>query len=626
MFDVTKEDLTDLLKKVDAGKLQLPEFQRSYVWNDDDVRSLVASVAKGFPVGALLTLETGGSLTFKPRLLEGVADKKVDPAELLLDGQQRITSLFQTMFSKLPVRTRTAKNVEVDRFYYIDIKKAIAPEADIEDAIIGVPADRVARENFGKTIVLDLSNRDLEFERNMFPLNLVFDAKKWFYKWHDYWKAKGCDVYDLERDFDRAILDRILHYKLPIIRLDKANSREAICLVFEKVNVGGKKLDAFELVTAIYAAREFNLRDDWQGDEKLKITGRRARMIGAPNRRDVLTELASTDFLQCCTLLHTHQLRLAKEKAGATGKELPPVSCNREALLALPLEAYKSHAGAVEAGFIAAGGFLNALKIIWHKDVPYPPQIVALAATAAILGNKAETAAAKEKLEAWFWSVTLGELYGSSTESRLARDVPALVKWIAGAGERPGSMDEALFQRDRLRQLRSRTSAAYKGLHALMMKDGCLDFVSGKPTDIMTFFSEKIDIHHVFPQAWCKKAGIKPELYNSIVNKSPLSKKSNIQIGGDAPSVYLERIQDKQGLSAEKLDAILRTHGIDPKYLRKDDFQGFFKARMDWLSDIVAGAMGKPVVLTEGSSEPENDVADLMEIEDQDQLAEAEVG
>ncbi len=69
MFDTTKEDLKDILRKVEEGKLQLPDFQRDYVWGDEDVRSLIASIAKGFPVGALLTLETGGEVEFKPRLL-----------------------------------------------------------------------------------------------------------------------------------------------------------------------------------------------------------------------------------------------------------------------------------------------------------------------------------------------------------------------------------------------------------------------------------------------------------------------------------------------------------------------------------------------------------------------------
>lgn len=620
MFDITKEDLKDLLRDIDSGKVQLPEFQRSYVWNDEDVRSLMASVAKGFPVGALLTLQTGGDVKFKPRLIEGVPKKEIHPGELLLDGQQRMTSLYQVTYSKSPVRTKTDKKVEVDRFYYVDIKQAVISEADINEAIIGVSGDRTILENFGRTVVLDLRTRELEFAQDMFPLNHVFDAKEWFYGWRDHWKSADRDVSDLERDFDRAIVDRIQRYKMPIIKLDKDNSREAICLVFEKVNVGGKKLDAFELVTAIYAADEFDLREDWDGGESAKKHGRIQRIIGSPNRRDVLAEIASTDFLQSCTLLQTRSRRLEKAAQGITGKELPAVSCSRDALLALPLDGYRDHANAVEAGFIAAAGFLNEQKIIWHRDVPYPPQIVALAATAAILGDQAATAAAKEKLATWFWSGVLAEQYGSATESRLARDVPELVDWLTGSGPAPRSVTDAYFQKNRLRTLRSRLSAAYKGIHALLMKHGCCDFISGKPTDIMTFFNEKIDIHHIFPQDWCKKASIKPGVFNSIVNKTPLSKRSNILIRGDAPSVYLKRIQDKQGLSAEKLDDILRTHLIEPQYLRADDFNGFFKSRLEVLAGIVGNAMGKPVIQSEGANEAEQDVIDPEEIAENEAL------
>jgi hypothetical protein len=615
MFEINKHDLKDLLKDVDAGKLQLPDFQRDYVWNDEDIRSLIASVAMGFPIGALLTLQTGGNLKFKPRLLEGVADKKIDPVELLLDGQQRMTSLFQATFSKCAVCTKTAKNVAVERFYYIDVQKAVDTAFDFFESIVGVPKDKVLKENFGKDITLDLSSHNSEFEHNMFPLNQAFDARDWLYGWQDYWKNRGVDVYEARKKFDTDVVQRIQHYKIPIIRLDKDNSREAICLVFERVNTGGKKLDAFELVTAIYAADEFLLRDDWYGNEKLKAPGRRARMIFSPNRRDVLTQLASTDFLQCCTLLHTRELRLSQANAGKTGKELPAISCKRESLLALPLDAYKKHADSVEAGFIAASGFLNEWKIIWHKDVPYPPQIVALAAASAILGNKANTAPAKEKLATWFWSVTFGELYGSSTESRLARDVPELVEWIKGSPTPPQSIHEALFQKDRLWSLRSRLSAAYKGVHALMMDHGCRDFMSGKSVSIMTFFSEKIDIHHVFPKAWCKKAGIPASAFDSIINKTPLSELSNRKIGGDAPSVYLKKIETELALSSDALDAILRSHLIEPKYLREDNFDGFVQARMEALADLIGTAMGKSVVQGQGPEEPKKETMDDVEDE-----------
>lgn len=607
MFDTTKEDLKDILRKVDEGKLQLPDFQRDYVWGDDDVRSLIASIAKGFPVGALLTLETGGEVEFKPRLLEGVQVKDADPIELLLDGQQRMTSLYQATFAKAPVRTKNAHKKLVERLYYINIKKAVASKADLEDAIVGVPADKIMRSNFGKTVEMDVSTREREFELDLFPINQVFDSRDWFYDWRDYWKAKGRDVTYLDRDFVRSVVDAIERYKMPIIRLDRNNKREAICIVFEKVNVGGKKLDAFELVTAIYAADKFDLREDWNGTKAPAKPGRRARMIGAPNPRVVLTRIASTDFLQACTLLHTRELRLEKQNQGLTDRDLPQISCKRDALLGLPLQAYKKHADAVEAGFIEAGGFLNELKIIWHKDISYPPLVVGLAAIFAILGREARTAKAKQQLAQWFWSVTLGELFGSSTESRLARDVPEVVEWIRDPAEKPRVLDEAVFQAVRLRSLRTRQSAAYKGIHALLMDSGCRDFISGRPTELMTFFNDDIDIHHVFPQAWCKKQGIEKAVFDAIINKTPLSKLSNILVGGDAPSVYLKRIEDKHHIAPEYLDDILRTHLLDPEHLRADDFDAFYAARSKALADLVANAMQKPVVEETGANEVEQE-------------------
>jgi len=341
-------------------------------------------------------------------------------------------------------------------------------------------------------------------------------------------------------------------------------------------------------------------------------------MIGSPNKRDVLTGVASTDFLQACTLLHTRHGRIEKAAQGFEGKDLPQVTCRRDALLALPLSAYRTYSDAVEQGFIEAGTFLNEQHIIWNKDVPYPPQLVALASVFAVLGKDAQNAAVKRKLAQWFWCITLGELYGSATESRLARDVPELVDWSRGFGPQPRSIDEALFQRDRLKTMRSRLSAAYKGVHALLMQAGCRDFISGKPVDIMTFFNDRIDIHHIFPQDYCKKQGYRPEDFNSIVNKTALSKLSNILIGGDAPSVYLTKIEQKHGIAPDDLDNILRSHLIDPELLRADRFDDFLEVRRRALAGLVGRAMGKAVVHESGVDEAEVEPAegDVLEAEE----------
>ena len=278
---------------------------------------------------------------------------------------------------------------------HLDIEKAVSAGEDIEDAIIGVPVNRVMKTRFGRDIILDLSTQEKEFENRMFPLNCAFESTDWFHDWRDYSNGKK-DILDLEKRFERSVVRRIARYEMPIIQLGQENGREAICLVFEKVNVGGKKLDAFELLTAIFAASDFDLRHDWNGPADRSHTGRRGRIVGSPPR-DVLTQVASTEFLQACTLLHTRERRLARFAEGIEGRNLPQISCKREALLALPLDAFETHADAVEAGFIEAGAFLNENMIMWKKDIPYPPLIVGLASIFAILGKKARSTAAKNK-------------------------------------------------------------------------------------------------------------------------------------------------------------------------------------------------------------------------------------
>ena len=606
MFDTTKEDLVDLLKKIDQLKLQLPDFQRDWVWNDDDIRSLIASIVRQFPVGAILTLTAGGKVKFKPRPLSAAPKRDMKPDEFLLNGQQRLTTLYQSFYSTSPVKTKTIKGQPIKRYYFLDIRRALEPVADYDEMILGAPADRVIRKNFGRDVVHDLSDPNSQFENHLFPLNQIFDEKDWIYGWRDYWKEKGEDIYKLEKDFDRKLVDGIKRYKMPVIKLDKNNSREAICLIFEKVNTGGKKLDAFELLTAIYAADEFNLRDDWLGTPE--NPGRLNRLKGIDGRQDVFRHLSSTDFLQSCTTLHTYGLQ---QEAVAQGRDLPGVSCKRGALLSLPLGAYRKHADGVESAFSEVGKFLNSQKIIWHGDVPYPPQSVALATAIAHIGQRAQTAMAQEKYDEWFWSGILGELYGSASESRIARDVPELVAWISEEGPKPQTVQDALFRQERLHTLRTRQSAAYKGIHALLMRQGCRDFITGKAADIMTFFQDSMDIHHIFPRNWCKERGIPAATYNSIINKTALSAGSNRRIGGNAPSFYLHAIEQNHDLSEAQLDDILRSHLIEPEHLRKDDFEAFWQARQVALSGLIGAAMRKPVVTELGYDEPMGEPEDL---------------
>ena len=158
-FDSTKEDLSELLKKIRRGDLQLPEFQRDYVWGEEAIISLLSSIAKGYPVGALLTLKRGGEVDFKPRGIEGTQVSSIEPEELLLDGQQRVTSLFKALYTSDPALVITPRDKRELRYFYLDIPKALSPAFSFEDAVETVGADRRRMKNFGRDIDRDVSMR-----------------------------------------------------------------------------------------------------------------------------------------------------------------------------------------------------------------------------------------------------------------------------------------------------------------------------------------------------------------------------------------------------------------------------------------------------------------------------------
>ena len=151
-FQTNPIELYKLLENCDNGELQLPDFQRSMVWDEERIKSLIASVSKAFPIGALMTLSSGGKVNFKPRLIEGapIESKENSPLSLLLDGQQRMTSLYQATLMGKVVETETIKKKKVKRWFYIDIRKALDSPNDREDAIVGIPEDKILKTDFEK--------------------------------------------------------------------------------------------------------------------------------------------------------------------------------------------------------------------------------------------------------------------------------------------------------------------------------------------------------------------------------------------------------------------------------------------------------------------------------------------
>ncbi len=201
----------------------------------------------------------------------------------------------------------------------------------------------------------------------------------------------------------------------------------------------------------------------------------------------------------------------------------------------------------------------------------------------------------RAKLLRWYWNGVFGELYGSTVESRIAKDFIEVPNWIAG-GPEPSTITDATFRADRLFSMRMRLSAAYKGVNALLMRRGAKDFGSGQEFNHTVFFGENVDIHHVFPRAWCKRNGKDWKIYDSIINKTPLSYRTNRRIGGDGPGEYLSKIEKGSEthtpMPADTLDHHLETHLIESRLLRTNDFEAFIRDRQERLLTLIEEATG----------------------------------
>lgn len=119
--------------------------------------------------------------------------------------------------------------------------------------------------------------------------------------------------------------------------------------------------------------------------------------------------------------------------------------------------------------------------------------------------------------------------------------------------------------------------------------------MQGITMDIVKSMDESPDIHHIFPEAYCKKMGFDKNKWNSIVNKTPLLPASNRQIGGEAPSVYSKSIMKKAEIDEAELKYRVESHLINYDYLISDNFDKYFTARAKAILKVIEDAMGKTI-------------------------------
>ena len=541
IFYPTSEKLEFLLKSIHNREVALPDFQRDFVWDPRATEELIESILRNYPAGSLLRIKNESGFLFVPREVAGAPPLDGHaPSYLVLDGQQRLTSLYQALYGTGNHR------------YFMNLSELLEG-GDVDDCVFYLRKLR-ARRRFGT-----IENQAKEL---VFPLEVVFGRPNGFEGWLDIivdWRNED-RVASKEfkrklRDLRDAWIKNIEDYEFPVVTLAEETEAEAICTIFETLNRTGVKLSVFDLLAARFWPENVRLRDLWD-----------AARIEHP----ILEEFGVDPYyiLQAIAIF--------------TAKAAP--SCKRGDVL-------KMEVGQIQAGWepVVRGvaEMLQMLRddcgVVLPGWLPYNPMLIPGGAVFAKHEDTTgpQVGAIRNKIMRWFWCSVFNQVYENAPNSQAVKDVADLTSWFAG-GEEPDSVRNFSFEADVLRETTVRQRALYRGCIALILQSEARDFHSGKRITASMVLEKKIDDHHVFPKGYFadSKRKVVAALQDCVLNRTLIDKETNIRIGKNAPAVYLGEIETQLG--AERLDNVLKSHllpGGTESSLREGRFSDFLDER-----------------------------------------------
>ncbi len=533
---VNPEKLLDIIRGAYEGRVVIPEFQRSFVWGCEDIEDLLVSIMQGYFIGTFLMLDTPeNNPPFPFRKVEGwdhvqqncQTNLNHSTVRLVLDGQQRITSLFYVLYEP-PIPLRNAKNPY--RFYFC-LEEAL--QGNVEGAVRGVSqGDRKE--------MAEMENRVREGRAIRFTL--MRDSKE-FYKW----------LYNsqqfLNREEDKEQIEsfyrRFADFMVPVVALSHDTSRDNIVNTFERINRTGVALSLFDLAVARLYLKGIKLRDMW--DEFAKANESVAKVIKPEFVLKVIAlwegkEPKKGTLLDIIDALDTKQFNRYWEDATQ-----------------FILQAYKR--------ITAPQGGYGVFK---HDLIPYSTLIVPLAVLLYTVERQNGGEAMYRKVDSWYWASVFTQRYDSSVDTKTFQDIKEMTHWMEG-GNPPTwltnlSADTLDIDVDKPH------SALYRGLMGLIVLAGAKDFINGQAASLM-----ECEDDHIFP-----KSRLRHEKVNSILNRTIISAKSNQEKGNKMPSEYLRLFLSGHANDEVRLCQTLQSHLISPEAyeaLKRDDFDAFIEAR-----------------------------------------------
>lgn len=544
-FETHPRRLMKMLDDLHSGQLALPDFQRSFVWAPDATRELIVSMMRTFPAGALLFLRGGGA-AFKARPVEEAPSLHAAPLELVLDGQQRLTSLYQALFG-----------VGVSRFF-LDIG-ALISGADVNDAVRVFNAERAS------------AFASLEAQANALVMPLAAVRGSGASDWRDEVIERRDDddhrrVRSILKEVEQTFIKPLADYSFPVTVLPQSTELEAVCTIFETLNRTGKPLTPFELISARAFAGGHSLRDLWED---------------ALESHPILADFDVEPYY----VLQVIALRLG-------------ASCQRRDVLTLDAADIAREWDSACADTASAVQLVrNECGVLVAKWLPYRPMLIPLAAAWPTVesGSGPERGARRAKLKRWFWCACFKGEYESSSATLAERDTPVLRVWLTD-GDEPPVVANFVWDPADWRTVTVRQKGLYRATIALMLTEQPRDFHTGAPLTQDLIDANKIDDHHVFPRGFLKEIG-RPNEVDSVLNHCLIDRQTNSSIGKKPPSQYLGEIRAALG---SDLDDVLASHRLptgERSPLDSDDFDEFLTWRLEELADALAehtGCVGGP--------------------------------
>jgi len=518
-----------LFHEIDSGAIKLPMFQREFVWEKEQSARLIDSILKGYPIGTFILWKTKEVL----RSIKNLGNHSLpdtppgDYAQYILDGQQRITSLFAIR-----------KGIRISK----DGK-----EIDYRDIYVNLDYDAVNDEQ----IVVTQQQEDKVYIS-------VYDLLT--RKMTDLFKQVGGEKADLVEDYKT----KLTTYDFATITI-KDYPIEIACDVFSRINTGGKPLTLFEIMVAMTYDEEkgFDLSKEY--DDLLKGKDEGERSLASAK----FDTIPAAVVLQAVAAITVDSIR-AKD------------------ILKIRREKFIANWGPMVSALFDSVDFIRkALRIPVSQLLPYPSLLVPLAYFFHKNRNKKPTEKQAQQLKQFFYWVGLTARYSGSTETKIAEDLKLMNGILAGKTIKyPSTIDvTAEFIRD---LWFSAGNANVKAVLCLLasrqprnLSDDSLVLLDNSNLKI----ASSRNYHHFFPKAYVEK-NFDGLWANTVANITLIDADTNNKIRAKAPSIYITDLDS----SNSKLASSLKSHFIGNARnfgVLNDDYEKFLEKRSAAIADAL---------------------------------------